>query len=157
MFQQIGLPAARVVHSINPRRNRDFERGRRAASAARKAGDSAMNAALAQIGETFNHAAKVNALKMRVEHSLWLGADHPAVRARYGKRAAFLRGRSINDAIEFVDQWCADARARTSWFSLDVLRELRLMLRLARRKLSDQQFQYIVGVVNGGEQQIAAE
>ena len=159
-FQSLGSVAARVVHQINPRRNRDFERGRRAAAQARRTGESAMDAALAQIGATFNHAAAVNNLKMRVEHFIRLGADHPAVRARYGRRAGMLRGYSIDGAIILVNRWHRDERkafqiasalGRGTRLSLDVLAELRLALRLGRRKLSDQQFRIIVAGVLGAD------
>ena len=94
-FQPIGSAAARVVHYLSPRRNRDLERGRRAADAARRApGASAMATALAQIDATFDDAAVINALKMRVERFMGLGADHPAVRARYGALSEMIRERS---------------------------------------------------------------
>ena len=167
-FQPIGSAAARVVHYLSPRRNRDLERGRRAADAARRApGASAMATALAQIDATFDDAAVINALKMRVERFMGLGADHPAVRARYGALSEMIRERSaaweqanslaagplgfsphpdtaLTIAINLVERWYRDERKAfqlgsvfgpmnpRSRLSVDVLAELRLILRLIR-------------------------
>ncbi len=57
-----------------PRNQRDLERARRAADAARAHGRSAMAVALAQIGAAFDEASALNGFKLRVERFLQLGA-----------------------------------------------------------------------------------
>ena len=98
-----------------------------------------MAIALAQIGAAFDEAAVVNAFKLKVEHLLRLGPQHPAVRARFGARAAMLAGRGLDAAIVIAERWWRDERKAfqiASAFgcaprlSLEVLRELRLILRL---------------------------
>lgn len=102
-----------------------------------------MAAALAQIGAAFDEAAIVNGFKIRVERLIRLGPDHPAVRARFEARAAMLRGRDLDAAIVAVECWWRDAlRAfaiasafgRGSRLPLEVLSELRLLLRWLRFK-----------------------
>jgi len=103
----------------------------------------AMAAALAQISAAFDDAAGVNAFKIRVERLLRLGPQHPAVHARFGARAEMLFGRDLNAAIVMVERWWRDGRKAfqiasafgcASRLSLEVLRELRLILRLMRFK-----------------------
>ncbi len=93
-----------------PREERERERIRAAASATRAAAGSAMDAALAQIGAAFDEAAAINAFKLRVERLLRLGPDDPAVRARFGARAAMLSGRDLGAAIVLVERWWRDER-----------------------------------------------
>ena len=80
---------------------------------------------------------------------LRLGPQHPAVRARFGARAALLGGRSLDGAIALVERWWRDERkafqiasvlGRGSRLSLDVLRELRLILRVMRSKRMQAEF-----------------
>jgi hypothetical protein len=151
-FQPIGRVAARVVDGLgaviiplplrSKRRDRDMDRGRRAADKVRAAGGSAMDAALAQIGATFCKAEAINAFKMRVEIALQRGAEHPDVRARYGARAYQLRRDTIDGALNTLDYWlriekrkfeCATRLGRGNRLSLDVLAEARLILRFVRR------------------------
>ncbi len=73
------------------REAREFERIRMAASAARAATGSALDAALAQIGAAFDETAAISDLKLRVERTLCRGPQHPAVRARFGARAEAAR------------------------------------------------------------------
>jgi hypothetical protein len=133
-------------HSNNvrrPRHERDIARMRRAAEAARIGPKPAMAAALAQIGAAFDDAAIVNAFKIRVERLMRLGPQHGAVRARFGARAEMLSGRSLDAATVVVERWWRDERKAFQFasafgcgtrLSLEVLRELRLILRLMRFK-----------------------
>ena len=127
-----------------------------------------MDVALAQIGAGFDQAAVINGLKLRVERSLRLAPDHPAIRARFGARAAMLSGRGLTEAITVVEQWwraerkafqIACALGYGTRLSLDVLRELRVILRLMRRKRMEAEFCRIVAAVNSDAnmKQTAAE
>lgn len=118
-------------------------RGQRAADAVKAAGGSAMDAALARIDATFSEAAIHNGLKLRVESFIKLGAGHRAVKARYGARALDLWRRrvSLDHAIVLVEQsykaerkafQVASAFGGGGRLSLEVLAELRLILRLIR-------------------------
>lgn len=149
-----------------PRNQRDLERSRRAGAAARSAGQSAFETALAQIGAAFEEGAIVNALKLRVERALRLGPQHPAVRARYGTRAAMLGGRGLDAAIVLVERaWREERKAfqiaaalgRGNRLSLDVLCELRLILRLMRRRRMQAQFAAIVAALCDAPFAMAAE
>jgi len=115
-----------------------------------------MAAALAQIGAAFDRAAVVNGQKMRVERLLRLGPHHPEVRARFGARAQLLHGRSLASALTLVEQWwCAERKAFQiasalgygNRLSLDVLRELRLILRWLRVKRMEDEFAEIVAAL----------
>lgn len=126
-----------------PRDRFDLERARRAGAAARAHGASAMDAALAEIGAAFDEAAVINALKLRVEETLRRGPQHPAVRARFSARAELLHSRNLDSAIALAERWWRTERkafqiasvfGRGNSLSLDVLAELRLILRLMRWK-----------------------
>jgi hypothetical protein len=129
-----------------PRRERDLQRMRRAAEAVRAAGGApqpALAAALAQISAAFAEAAVINDYKVRVERLMLLGPDHAAVCARFGPRALMLRGRDLAAATLTVERrWRDERRAlqiasafgRGTRRSLEVLGELRLILRLMRSK-----------------------
>jgi hypothetical protein len=130
-----------MVHQL--RHERDMQRVRRAAEAARRENLPAMAVALAQIGAAFDQAAVVNGFKIRVEHLIGLGAGHPAVRARFSARAAMLAGCDLNAAIARVERWWRDERKAFqvasalgcgTRLSPEILSELRLILRLLRRK-----------------------
>jgi hypothetical protein len=138
------------------RRERHIRRVRRAAEAARIEHMPAMAIALAQIDAAFDEAAAVNAFKMRVERLLWLGPDHPAVRARFGARAARLAGRDLATAILIVERWWGDERkafqiasafGRTTRLSLDVLSEIRLILRLMRFRGMQAEFKSVLAAL----------
>jgi hypothetical protein len=148
------------------RDRRDLERARCAAEAARRQGRPAMEIALAQIGAAFDDAAIVNAFKLRVERTLRLGPQHPAVRARFSARAAMLGGRSLDQAIALTERaWRNERKAfqiarafgRGSRLSLDVLAEGRLMLRLFRAKRMQSQFPTIVAALCDDATALAAE
>lgn len=139
-----------------PRRQRDLERARRAAAFVQAQGRPAIEVATAQIGAAFDAAALVNAFKLRVERSMRLGPQHPAVRARFGARAEVLRHRSLDAAITLAERWwraerkafqIASALGRGNRLSLDVLAELRLILRLIRRKRMRAEFPAIVAAL----------
>jgi len=148
------------------RQQRDARRIRLAAAAARSGPRPAMAAALAQIGAAFDEAASINALKMRVEQMLRLGPRHPAVRARFGARAALLYGRSLDASVILVERWWRDERKAFqiaaalgcgSRLSLEVLRELRLVLRLMRFKRMQSSFAAIVEALDNKPLATAAE
>jgi len=131
------------------RQARDLERIRRAGQAARGEPQPAMAVALAQIGAAFDDAAIVNAFKIRVERLLRLGPRHPALRARFDARAALLAGRSLDAAIATVERWwreeqkafqIASALSCATRLSPEVLRELRLILRLLRFKRMEAEY-----------------
>ena len=145
-----------------PREWRDRDRARRAAAASR----SALDAALAEIGAAFDDAAKVNAFKLRIERQLRLGPLHPAMRARFGTRAVLLRGRNLDAAVVLVERWWRDERCafliasalgRGVRLPVDVLQELRLILRLMRFKRMHAEFPAIVAAVCDEPTALAAE
>ena len=135
-----------------PREWRDRNRACRAADAS----GSALDAALAEIAIAFDEAAQVNAFKLRVERQLRRGPLHPAVRARYGARATLIRGRSLDAAIALTERWWRDDRraffiasslGRGVRLPIEVLQELRLILRLMRFKRMHAQFPVIVAAL----------
>jgi hypothetical protein len=145
-----------------PREWRDRERARRAAGASR----SALDAALAEIGAAFDEAANINAFKLRVERHLGRGPSHPAVRARFGARAAPLRGRSLDAAMILVERWWRDeyrafviasALGRGVRLPIAVLQEFRLILRLLRFKRMHAEFPAIVAALCDEPEAMAAE
>jgi hypothetical protein len=104
---------------------------------------NAVDAALAQIAAAFSRAAAIDAFKLRVERWLRLGPQHPAVRARFRARAAALSEWRLDAAMREVERrWreerktfaLASALGYGSRLPLETLRELRLILRLMRRK-----------------------
>jgi len=149
-----------------PRQNRDLDRARRAAAAARAQGQPATQAALAQIGAAFDAAAVVNSFKLRVERALRLGPQHPAIRARFFARAALLAGRNLDAAIMQVERWrrdeqrafaIASALGCGNRLSLEVLTEMRLILRLMRRKRMHAALPAIVAALGDEPNRLAAE
>jgi hypothetical protein len=150
----------------NSRAARDLERARRAGAALRAQRRPAMEAALAQIGAAFDEAACLNAFKLKVERMLRFGPSHPAVRARYGSRAALLSGRDLDAAIAHVERWWRDERrafqiasalGRGSRMSVETVRELRLILRLMRAKGMQAEFCSLIAAVCGEATLLAAE
>ena len=149
-----------------PRSRFDLERARRAGAVVRAQGGSATDAALAEIGAAFDEAAIVNAFKLRIEETWRRGPQHPAVRARYLARAELLRGRSLDAAIALAERWwraerkafqIASAFGRANSLSLDVLTELRLILRLMRWKRMRGHFPAIVAALCDDPVREAAE
>lgn len=125
-----------------------------------------MDAALAEIAAAFDEAAAVNAFKLRVEQIWRHGPQHPAVQARFFARAELLRGNNLDAAIAMVERsWRAERKAfqiasafgRGNSLSLDVLAELRLILRLMRWKRLRGQFSTILAALNDDPIRTAAE
>jgi len=150
----------------SPRQERELLRIQRAAAAARRGAAPAMAVALAQIGAAFDEAAAINAFKLRVERLIRLGPHHPAVRARFGGRADLLFGRGLDAAIAAVERWWRDERKAFaiasalgcgSRLSLEILRELRLILRLARCKRMQAEFASILAALCNAPIAVAAE
>jgi hypothetical protein len=148
------------------REERDRERARRAAAAARTKGQPALDVALTETGAAFDQAAVVNSFKIRVERLIRREPHHPALRARFGARAALLHGRDHDAAIATVERWWRDERKAFqiasalgggSRLSLEVLRELRLILRLMRFKHMAAEFHEIVGALCDRPRALAAE
>ncbi len=148
------------------REAREFERIRMAASAARAATGSALDAALAQIGAAFDETAAVSDLKLRVERTLRRGPQHPAVRARFGARAALLCGLSLDAATARAERWWRDERKAFqiasalgygNRLSLEALRELRLILRWMRYKRLHAEFATVATAACGETIAEAAE
>lgn len=158
MLSPIGDIAATAADNLSDRRRRETMRGRQAEGKARAAGADALRVALARLGSEFDETAKIASFKCRILHYIRLGAGHPAVRARFGRRAAMLQGYSLNAACQMVDRWLkqekqalivAAAFGRGHTLSLEVLRELRLILRLMRRSEYRRYFQGVIAFVLG--------
>jgi hypothetical protein len=148
------------------RQERDRERARRAAAAAQVLGQSALDVALTEIGAAFDQSAVINDFKIRVERLIRRGPRHPALRARFGARAARLHGRSLDAAIVTVERWWRDERKAFqiasalgggSRLSLEVLRELRLVLRLMRFKRMEAAYSETLAALGNPPTAIAAE
>ena len=141
-----------------PRIGRDRERCRTAAGRARATSGAALDVALAQIGAAFGQAAAINGFKLRIERWLVLGPRHPAVRARYGARAARFAGHGLDGAIALTERWWRDERkafqiasalGRGNRLPREVLQELRVILRLLRRKRLHTEFGVLVAAACG--------
>jgi hypothetical protein len=148
------------------RQQRERQRIGRLAAATRARQVSALEAALAEISAAFDETAAIADFKIRVERRLQLGPDHPALRARFGARAALLAGRSLDASIVLVERWSRDERKAfqiatalgcASRLSLEVLRELRLILRLMRFKHMETEFRAAIEALCGQSFAIAAE
>ena len=135
-----------------PRSSRDMARGRRAADAVIARGGSALDAATAHIRATFSQAAVINRSKLNVERVLRRPMGNNASVARYGRLVALLQNLTLDSAIARLDELYRQER-RTQGAAralgcgsnaLEVLGELRLMLRLARVKITDRQFRQMV-------------
>ncbi len=150
-----------------PRDARDVERIRIETALARRQTGSALDAALAEIGAAFDHAAAVNEFKLRVERWLTLGPQHGAVRARFGARAARLSdSRSLHGSRYVTERWWRDERRAFQLasalgygnrHSLEVLHEVRLILRLMRAKRMDDDYCEIIAALRDSEMPMAAE
>ena len=145
---------------------RETQRIRRVAAAAGGEANSVLAGALAQIGAAFDEAAAVNSFKIRIERLLRFAPDHPAMRARFGARAAMLAGRDLDAAVIIVERWWRDERKAFqiasalgcgTRLSLEVLRELRLILRLMRRKRMQAEYEAILVALRAAPIAVAAE
>ncbi|HTC04849.1 MAG TPA: hypothetical protein VK749_15705 [Xanthobacteraceae bacterium] len=148
------------------REGRDRERARRAAAAARTKGQSALDVALAEIGAAFDQSAVINGFKIRVERLIRRGPHHPALRARFGARATRLSGRDLEAAVAIVERWWRDERKAFqiasalgggSRLSLEVLYELRLVLRLMRLKRMEAEYCEVIAALRDWPRAAAAE
>jgi hypothetical protein len=148
------------------RQKRDLERARRAAAAAQAQDQSATDVALAQIGAMFDEASVINVFKLNVERFLRLDPHDAAVRARFGARTKLLRGHSLDGAVALVERWWRDeckafqiasALGRGNRLSLEVLAELRLILRIMRFKRMRAEFSLILADVRDEPMAEAAE
>jgi hypothetical protein len=135
-----------------PRQERDVERARRSVTAAQAQGQSALNVTLAQIGAMFDEASVINMFKLRVERFLRLDPDDATLQARFGARAHLLRDRGLDSAVALVERWWRDERKAFqiasalgggNRLSLEVLAELRLILRIMRFKRMQTEFSQI--------------
>ena len=148
------------------RQERDRERARRAGTAARALGQRALDVALTEIGAAFDQAAVVNDFKIRVERLIRRGPRHPALRARFGARATRLHGRNLDAAIATVERWWRDERKAFqiasalgggSRLSLEVLRDMRLVLRLIRIKRMEAEYFETMAALSDPPAALAAE
>jgi hypothetical protein len=151
------------------RGERDGERRPSSPRCARRgegAPGSAIEATVGEIQVAFSHAAEINSFKLRVAHWLRLGPQHPAVRARFRARAAALPDWRLDAATREVERWwreerkvfaLASALGYGSRLPLQILRELRLILRLLRRKRVAAEFEAIAAAVCEQELAEAAE
>jgi hypothetical protein len=140
------------------RQERDREQARRAAAVEQAKGQSALDVALTEIGAAFDQAAVVNDFKIRVERLIRRGPRHPALRARFGARAARLHGRDLDAAIATVERWWRDERKAFqiasalgggTRLSLEVLRDTRLVLRLMRfKRMEAEYFETLAALCN---------
>jgi len=152
-------PATAVRASrYRPRAGRDAERIRRATATARTQARPAFSVALAQIEAAFDEAAAVNDFKLRVERLIGLGPRHPVMRARFAARAALVCGHNLDGAIILVERWWRDERkafaiasafGRGSRLSLEILGELRLLLRLLRFKQAEAEYHAALAALCG--------
>ncbi|HUZ32899.1 MAG TPA: hypothetical protein VMV19_12475 [Xanthobacteraceae bacterium] len=149
-----------------PRHARETARIRRATAAARAQGMPAMAIALAEIETAFDDAAVVSSFKIRIERLLRLPPGHPTLRARYGARAMMLAGYDLNGATVAVERWwrkerkafqIACALGGGTRLSLDVLGELRLVLRLMRRKRMQAEYDASLAALCEAPMRLAAE
>ena len=152
--------------SLSLRHERDCNRINHAGEMARARGGSALDIAFAKIDAAFDRSAAINGFKIRVELLLQTDRHHPALRARFGARAGMLAGRSLDASVIVVERWWRDERKAFAIanalgggtrLSLDVFRELRLILRVMRFKRMDAEFHAIVAVLNKPAISIAAE
>jgi hypothetical protein len=148
------------------RRQRDRERINQAGERAKARGGSALDVAFAKIDAAFGHTAASGSFKIRVELLLQTDIHHPALRARFGARAEMLAGYDLDAAVSAVERWwrtetkafaIASALGGGTRLSVDVLRDLRLILRLARFRRMEREFEQAVDVLSRRPVDIAAE
>jgi len=151
---------------MTARAERTARRMNAAAAAGRMSGGGAMDVALAQIRAGFDEAAAINDFKCRVERLAGFGPQHPAVRARYRQRAGPFRHLGLDAAIARAERSWRDERkafqiaaalGRGNRLSLEILRELRLILRLIRFKRMQVEFGAFVAAVCDDDMMEAAE
>jgi hypothetical protein len=123
----------------------------------------ALQRALDRIEREFSASAEIADFKHRVRSIIHDGTGNPALRARYSIRLQELLGYSIDAACFTVDRWYRDHLAELKrWrevpyapqpprITYEILRELRLILRLIRRSKFRGEFQVILWLVLGRE------
>ena len=148
------------------RQQRDRARIDAAGARAKANGASALDVAFAKIDAAFGHAAVIAGFKIRVELLLQTDIHHSALRARFGARAQMLAGYDLDAAVAAVERWwrtetkafaIASALGGGNRLSLDVLRELRLILRLARFKRMEKEFALLAETLGRRSVGVAAE
>jgi len=141
------------------RRPSRFRGGEGRCDVAKEPSHSAIDAAVAEIHAAFGRAAQSKQFKLQVARWLRLEPQHPAVRARFAARAAALPQWDLAAAIREVERWwreerktfaLASALGYGSRLPLETLRELRLILRLLRRKRMAAEFAAIAAAVCDG-------
>ena len=109
---------------------------------------AAMDSACNVIEREFGHSSEVMRFKRRIR-AILREPDHPAVAARYGARAKWLRRCSLRVAVTCVDnEWRIERQAfqvasvlgRGTRLSVEILSELRLILRWLRFRRMDAEF-----------------
>lgn len=109
---------------------------------------TAMDRACADINREFGHSSDVVRFKRRIR-TILREPDHPAVAARYGARAKWLRRCPLATAVTCVDnEWRIERQsfqlaAVSGWgtrLSVEILAELNLILRWMRRNRMDAEF-----------------
>ena len=152
--------------NLSLRRKRDRDRINHAGEMARARGASALDIAFAKIDAAFDRSAAINGFKIRVELLLQTDRHHHALRARFGARAEMLAGRSLDASVLAVERWWRDeqkafaiasALGSGTRLSLDVLHDLRLILRFARFKRMDAEFRAAIASLSAAAIAIAAE
>lgn len=117
---------------------------------------TAIDATIAEIQTAFGRAGEIGAFKRRVARWLQLGPQHPAVRARFRGRALVLPHWPLAAALRDVECWWREERKTFALASalgygarlpLETLRDLRLILRLIRRKRMAVEFGAIAAAV----------
>jgi len=125
-----------------------------------------MAAAKIRIAAAFDAAAGNAAFKRKVKWILRQEAGEPLIRARLGRRAALLYGDGLDTAITRVEQWwreerkafqIASALGSGTRLSLEILRELRLILRFMRRNGMDAAYYASIAVLCDQTIAVAAE
>ena len=108
----------------------------------------AMDSACNVIEREFGHSSEVVRFKRRIR-AILREPDHPAVAARYGARAKWLRRCSLRVAVTCVDnEWRTERQAfqlasslgRGTRLSVEILAELNLILRWLRFRRMDAEF-----------------
>ena len=109
---------------------------------------AAMDRACADINREFGRSSEVMRFKRRIR-AILREPDHPAVAARYGARAKWLRRCPLATAVTCVDnEWRIERQsfqlaAVSGWgtrLSVEILAELNLILRWMRRNRMDAEF-----------------
>jgi hypothetical protein len=158
-WQAVG-PIGTCRHSGRAARN--VARGRHAAAGVRAAGGSELHAALARIEATFSAAMRHSAFKDRVAVLIRAGAGHPEARFRYRLLAERHPAANLDTAIIFVERlrraeldrrerairtWGHCSRPRLGLMLLD---ELRLILRMVRRRAPARYPDLVAAVLGAG-------